>query len=261
MAKNMVIWIMVITVSLIIISMVAKNQQPQPQAITRLISEGGCEQNRLVAMETNPPCITDCTCVDESLRNCLNSCAIPNLETMGTAAYGTFVYYSGGGFACSAPELQDICFYNCIVNSDSTPASCIPNVECLFNSDCVVGEVCNDHHCLAQDECIDSDGGFDYEVVGTATGWVQSTPSSATDYCSDPQTLIEFYCDGPLVGEALKSCPCQGGTCLANCNTYQDTDCDGIVTRNELGVAISKWVVGTISRDELGEAIQAWVVG
>jgi len=43
------------------------------------------------------------------------------------------------------------------------------------------------------------------------------------------------------------------------CNTNADTNCDGIVDRDELGVYIIKWIDNQISRDELGEAIQAWI--
>jgi len=43
------------------------------------------------------------------------------------------------------------------------------------------------------------------------------------------------------------------------CNTDADTNCDGIVSRSELGVSITKWISNQISRDELGEAIMAWV--
>jgi len=48
---------------------------------------------------------------------------------------------------------------------------------------------------------------------------------------------------------------------VSQCNTNADTNCDGIVSRPELGVAIDKWISGQISRQELGNDIQAWVGG
>lgn len=45
---------------------------------------------------------------------------------------------------------------------------------------------------------------------------------------------------------------------LIECNTVADIDCDGIVTRDELGKAIVMWINYEITRDQLGEAIEAW---
>ena len=53
-------------------------------------------------------------------------------------------------------------------------------------------------------------------------------------------------CDGDCIWDVTK-------------NTQADTNCDNIVSRTELGIAINKWVDGTFSRSELGTAIQSWV--
>ncbi|MBU0959118.1 MAG: hypothetical protein KKB31_04190 [Nanoarchaeota archaeon] len=44
-----------------------------------------------------------------------------------------------------------------------------------------------------------------------------------------------------------------------SCNTDADTNCDGIVSRDELGNFITKWISGAVTRDKLGEAIVAWM--
>ena len=43
-----------------------------------------------------------------------------------------------------------------------------------------------------------------------------------------------------------------------SCSTEADTDCDGIISRSELGEYISKWLSGQITRTKLGESIQIW---
>lgn len=43
------------------------------------------------------------------------------------------------------------------------------------------------------------------------------------------------------------------------CNTEADTNCDGAVSRVELGAHIQQWMAGNIDRQSLGNAIQAWV--
>ncbi len=43
-----------------------------------------------------------------------------------------------------------------------------------------------------------------------------------------------------------------------SCSTEADTDCNGIISRSELGVYISKWLSGQITRTKLGESIQVW---
>lgn len=48
---------------------------------------------------------------------------------------------------------------------------------------------------------------------------------------------------------------------LKTCNTPADIDCNGQVSRTEMGDYISKYILGSISRSALGEAITAYVGG
>ena len=58
---------------------------------------------------------------------------------------------------------------------------------------------------------------------------------------------------------------CKIDSSLSICSTTPalkgDTNNDGKIDRNELGIMISQWVNNTITRDELGIAIQKWVTG
>ena len=53
---------------------------------------------------------------------------------------------------------------------------------------------------------------------------------------------------------------CQNNVCKEPivCKTDYDVNCNGIVDRNELGDAISKWLFNQINREELSNVIQAW---
>jgi hypothetical protein len=68
-------------------------------------------------------------------------------------------------------------------------------------------------------------------------------------------------------GSTLSCGSCSSGqTCTSQgicrtCRTSADTNCDGIVSRDELSVSINQWIAGSITRDQLGEAIQAWITG
>ena len=46
--------------------------------------------------------------------------------------------------------------------------------------------------------------------------------------------------------------------CVSQC-VGADTNCDGIISRDELGSFITKWINNQVTRDELGEAIVLWV--
>lgn len=53
------------------------------------------------------------------------------------------------------------------------------------------------------------------------------------------------------------SSDCKTETCVG----IADIDCNGIVSRAELGTIISKWIAGTATRADLGQAIQGWATG
>jgi hypothetical protein len=52
--------------------------------------------------------------------------------------------------------------------------------------------------------------------------------------------------------------PLESEQCVVECKTSSDTNCDGLISRDELGVAITKWINNQISRNDLGSIITAW---
>jgi hypothetical protein len=40
-----------------------------------------------------------------------------------------------------------------------------------------------------------------------------------------------------------------------------DTDADGCISRSELGLVITSWLMGSVTRSELGQTITSWLSG
>ncbi|MBU0959120.1 MAG: hypothetical protein KKB31_04200 [Nanoarchaeota archaeon] len=81
------------------------------------------------------------------------------------------------------------------------------------------------------------------------------------DFPSKTVTICSPTCTRPAdLCQATSSDGC-GGTCewSVSKNTEADTDCNNLVSREELGLFITKWINGQVTRDSLGAAIQAWV--
>jgi uncharacterized protein (TIGR03790 family) len=82
--------------------------------------------------------------------------------------------------------------------------------------------------------------------------------------CEPPNVIYENKCvkSTPQI-ECLRT---GGSFDTGECIYYtvcqvSDTNCDGKITRAELGVAVQAWTADTLSRDELGMAIQTWSEG
>lgn len=75
--------------------------------------------------------------------------------------------------------------------------------------------------------------------------------------CSCTGMIAErFRLNYGVAPNAIIPSECEGSQ---NCNTNADTNCDNIVSRDELGNYITKWQNNEVSRDELGNAITAWI--
>jgi hypothetical protein len=106
--------------------------------------------------------------------------------------------------------------------------------------------------------CSDSDG-LNFYNKGTTTNYYGF---SMEDSCSSSSLLTEYYCENNKITNMGISCGCVNGACDDNsaCTVPADTSpCDGIVSRDELGKAISYWISGLMSRTDLGITIQNWV--
>ena len=62
-----------------------------------------------------------------------------------------------------------------------------------------------------KDKCVDTDGGINYLVQGTAS----NSQSRKTDNCKSTQVLEEFYCGGDKITSQLYRCnvACDQGAC------------------------------------------------
>ncbi|MBD3397971.1 hypothetical protein GF413_02735 [Candidatus Micrarchaeota archaeon] len=73
---------------------------------------------------------------------------------------------------------------------------------------CEEDEICLSGRCRKA-RCIDSDDGKDYDVKGVITkGMV-----SYTDYCEDPEHLVEYYCENSEIESESYWCECSSGRC------------------------------------------------
>lgn len=101
--------------------------------------------------------------------------------------------------------------------------------------------------------------------VSTINVISSSTCASGEKQCLSSTTYKQCLASGSWSGTLSCSSgqTCTNGACSSGttteCNTIADTDCDNIVSRDELGISISDWIEGQISRDKLGEIIMAWV--
>jgi len=84
--------------------------------------------------------------------------------------------------------------------------------------------VCGISGCLPPNpqECYDSDGGINYEMVGTAKDGM----SSSIDYCINDIELMENYCSYGKITGTIYSCPagCVDGACVSKYQECYDSD-------------------------------------
>lgn len=74
-----------------------------------------------------------------------------------------------------------------------------------------------------------------------------SSGSKTISYCiNDGNALSTNYCGTKTI------------TITQTCLTSADTDCNGVISRDELGLFIVKWINNEVNRDELGIVIQGW---
>ena len=66
--------------------------------------------------------------------------------------------------------------------------------------------------------CTDSDGGINYYVKGTTTGYWEGSWQSVTDFCYNASVVEEYFCDGINVVKTGHMCPngCKNGACIGN---------------------------------------------
>ncbi|MEM2949302.1 MAG: hypothetical protein QXT05_02810 [Candidatus Bilamarchaeaceae archaeon] len=89
---------------------------------------------------------------------------------------------------------------------------------------CDLGYVCSNGTCILSAECTDSDFGQDRHTRGTVT----KGAATYTDYCSDSDTVREYYCSGDNVYWNYLDCPsgytCSDGRCIYVGPECRDSD-------------------------------------
>jgi hypothetical protein len=133
--------------------------------------------------------------------------------------------------------------------------------KCQFDLGCTPscsGKQCGDNGCNGV--CGTCQTGFtcssSYQCVST-TG----VCTVGTRECLSTSTYKTCLSSGTWSG--ILSCgvgaSCSNGQCIAgSCNTDADTNCDGLISSNELNSYINKYLNGQITRQKLGDSIQIW---
>ena len=125
-------------------------------------------------------------------------------------------------FGCSCSQK------NCVPDDNPCTDDCgvinnLPVCNAINNDNECPSGYCSGGKCISESTpetppaknptCVDSDGGEDYYVKGTAS----VNAKDYTDYCSDSSILAEYYCDtSNNVAEKLFTCPsgCKDGACI-----------------------------------------------
>jgi hypothetical protein len=79
--------------------------------------------------------------------------------------------------------------------------------------------------CGVPDSCSDTDGGNIITVFGTTSGYLDNSPYSNDDYCTDSSNIMEYYCSGDYEQSQQQSCGTDGyigGDYCINDSVYKD---------------------------------------
>ena len=115
---------------------------------------------------------------------------------------------------------------------------------------CPIGYECDDGKCVLigpPDSCSDSDGGYNVEVFGEVSGYINGQAYSYTDICLDNDLVLEYYCSGTTPMGSNHSCAlngsvCSGGECVSGPSC---TDSDGGINYYEQGTVFEVYQNGT----------------
>jgi hypothetical protein len=104
--------------------------------------------------------------------------------------------------------------------------------------------------------CINDNTDNSANYCGTKSVTLTCTPQSSSQCYNNN---LYWYDSCGVIGSIKETCQngCENNACKV-CATSSDTNCDGLISRDELGVAITKWINNQISRNDLGSIITAW---
>lgn len=202
-------------------------------------------------------------------------CVSSSWSYQGTASYGqthfcldsnqnNYIDESGAEHCANSPS-SVWCSTTCKIEGQS----------CVSASDCCSGLDCQYFQCVATGTC--STGAEKCGIVGdpntagdvlyncvSGTWQSQGRVDGKCGYnsieCSTGETKCEGYwyftcLSGAWLNQGYVEGKCGYGS---DCNTPADVDCNGLVSRAELGSYINLWLQGSVTREALGDVIVAW---
>jgi len=225
-----------------------------------------CKNNKCVAGAQPPQCdygkcynIGETKCEESKKYECMN---------MDWADYGCWGYT---GFPCGEVSCSDIGGHSACTEQERGDSACKENAvyKCEYGSyagqdlycwklmfDCPSGQFCKNGQCVAED-CHGS------KALGSMSYCTSSCKCNAGegDCDGDSQCNLGLVCvknSGEKYGFSSTTDVCEEEGGNGNCNTDADTNCDGIVSFDELIVYANKWVAGQVNFDKLINVANAW---
>jgi hypothetical protein len=109
-------------------------------------------------------------------------------------------------------------------------------------------------------------GASPYNIV--VSNWGDSSSDTISSITTKSRVLSHTYttagtktisfCINDNNALSTNYCGTKAITITQTCLTPADTNCDGVISRDELGIYIVKWINNEVSRDSLGTVIQGW---
>ncbi len=148
-------------------------------------------------------------CVDSSNINeyyCSGTSEQSQQQSCGTDGYGA-------NYCIDSSIYRDLTDYYC------SGGECDSSVTPEFVQSCTYG--CTNGTCNPiPNSCSDSDGGIVFTVNGTVSGYKSEQWYNYADYCTNSETVMEYYCVSNLAYNFTSSCvgnttsSCVGGKCV-----------------------------------------------
>lgn len=207
-----------------------------------------CEAGRTFYLGQSVPCVPSCVALTTSSAACVNTCL--NLAFVSAGQY--YLQIDDSRTCCESYQQSSLskCTYDCMYGgSPQQPCgTCTPSCP-------TASTVCD-----GMDAGSDGCGG---RCIGTKSCTCQVggafVCSNGDSYWVVPGTATPCQ-----LREECGTRTCEYGACVGTttCNTDADTDCNGVVSRTELGVMAQSWINSGGSdsiRITLGQAAQAWI--